>query len=476
VGVGHGAGTQRARWVVQNDSGAVLVECEAGRVQRLGPAAQTVAHVYWTEKVHLLRLGREGKGADTCVLRTPGTDIFTELPSCYEQWRPDGSIVVEKTPPPGSIKTGQKPPPPVCLLVLDRDGKKLPCGAAPAPTPAPGKTPYERGSLGRSRVYASGRAVVAGSERGLYVLGPDIELKPDTRIGAESLGQCVPLLAIEPVFLCGGEPDVDVVVHVDADGKVVEELRRRRALEQHPGGRAQTRFHHTTDGGLAAGGDCDGRLTDAACVRDRNGTWHTVPFSKPLITALSRTAPATRLIPTPDGRLFVGTGTASPGLGFKPGLGTDIRILIFDAAPGRGKPTSIKKPPTWIVAQLADLVDTPEFSTNDQRHPGMGFAGDRRIRVWPLQRKHPAFGTVESCRIDITLDGNFETQCTQGRLFAVGSRGLLQKQVGEVYETLDAGGSWTRLALPPGLETEEISCAPLGCRIGPYWRAGWGEK
>ena len=106
----------------------------------------------------------------------------------------------------------------------------------------------------------------------------------------------------------------------------------------------------------------------------------------------------------------------------------------------------------------------------------MGFVGERRIRVWPLQRKHPAFGTVESCRIDITLDGNFETQCTQGRLFAVGTRGLLQKQVGEIYETLDAGGSWTRLTLPPGLETEEISCAPLGCRIGPYWRAGWGEK
>ena len=46
----------------------------------------------------------------------------------------------------------------------------------------------------------------------------------------------------------------------------------------------------------------------------------------------------------------------------------------------------------------------------------------------------------------------------------------------EIYETLDAGGSWRRVALPPGLETEEISCAPLGCRIGPYWRAGWGER
>jgi hypothetical protein len=471
IGVGHGAGTQRARWVVQADSGSVLVECEAGRVQRLGPPAQTVYPVYWTEKVHLLRLGRDPKGPEICLLRMPGADTFKELPGCYARGRPDGTTAIEKRSL-EPVKSGEKPPPPVCYFVLDHDGNKLPCSADSAPANRPGKKLYERASLTLARVYASGHAVAPGPERGLYDLGPDAELRPERRIGGEALGQCVPLLAIEPVFWCGGDPEYDVVVRVAADGKLVEELRRRRALDQHAGGRTRARFHHTMDGGLAVGGDCDGHVTDVACVRDRTGVWRTVAFSKTLIAALARTAPATRLIPTPDGRLYVGTGTASPGFGITPGSGGEVRILIFDAA--RGKPTAIKKPPTWIVHQLADLTDSSEF-LSDHSHPGMGFAGDRRIRVWPLQRHHPAFDTVEYCRLDVTLDGNFETDCNQGRLFRVGAFGLLQKQVGEIYETVNAGGSWARVALPPGLDTEDISCSPLGCRIGPYWRAGWGE-
>lgn len=471
VGVGNGAGTQRARWVIQNDDGTVLVECEAGRVQRLGPPAETVAHIWWTDAIQLLRLGRRDKATDSCVLRTPGSDAFAELPSCWGRMRSDGSLSVEKAVPEGSVKSGQKPPPPVCLLVLDREGKRLPCTADVAPTaPAQASNHYERASLARARFYADGRAVAAGAERGLHLLASGIDLRPETQIGAASLGQCVPLLAIEPLFWCGGDPELDVVVRVGADGKAVEELRRRRALDQQAGGRARARFFPTGDGGLALGGDCEGRLTDAACVRTREGRWHTVPFSTTLVTALARTAPATRLIPTPDGRLYVGTGTAAPGFGLRPG--GEIQILIFDAA--QGEPTSVKKLPAWIVEQLADLVDAPQAGSGDD-HVGVTFVGDRRLRVWPLPRQHPAFGTTEHCRVDITLDGSFETACTQGRLFAVGSFGLLQKQLGELYETRDAGGSWTRVALPPGLETEDIACSALGCRIGPYWRAGWGE-
>jgi hypothetical protein len=487
VDVGNGAGAQRARWVIQNDSGTVLVECESGRVQRLGAPAVTVSHLRWTDAVQLLRLGRDVRATDTCVLRTQGNDAFTELPSCYERVRADGSIAIEKMPPEAALKrgSGQKPLPADCLLVVDRDGKRLPCTFDVVPeVPTPSLTRYERASLARARFYASGRVVAAGAERGLYVLGSDVDLRPENRIGAESLGLCVPLLATEPVYGCDGDPEFDVVVHVGADGKVVQELRRRRALEQQAGGRARARFHHTSDGGLAVGGDCEGRLTDAACVRDRGGVWHTVPFSTTLITALARTAPATRLVPTQDGRLYVGTGTATPGFGLRPAASSEIQVLIFDAR--EGEPSTVRKLPAWIVEQLAERVDAPDVGSGED-HVGVSVVstsstsstsspfGDRRIRVWPLARKHPAFGNVEHCRVDITLDGGFETACTQGRLFAVGSFGLLQKQLGELYETLDAGGSWTRVSVPPGLETDDITCGALGCRIGPYWRAGWGE-
>jgi hypothetical protein len=225
---------------------------------------------------------------------------------------------------------------------------------------------------------------------------------------------------------------------------------------------------------LAVGGDCEGNLSEAACVRDRSGNWHTVAFGPNLVTALNRTAPVTRLIPTLDGQLYLGTGTLDRGLGARSGgrggLGGDIRILIFPAA--WGEPTSIRNLPVWIVEALAGLVDDPIAR---EGHLDLGFVGARRIRLWPLGRKHPVFGTSEHCRVDMTLDGSFETDCTQGRLFASGHFGLLQKQLYEVYETLDGGESWAKVSLPKGLETDEIACTPLGCRIGPYWRAGWGE-
>jgi hypothetical protein len=96
------------------------------------------------------------------------------------------------------------------------------------------------------------------------------------------------------------------------------------------------------------------------------------------------------------------------------------------------------------------------------------------VRVWPLEREHPAFDTKEFCRVDIALDGTFDTDCVQGRLFAVGRVRLWEKRPGELYETLDAAQSWTPVALPKGVEADDIVCSALGCRIGPYWRMGWG--
>lgn len=474
VAVGNGIGSQQARWVVRGTSDTVLVECQAGKVQRLATGARSAANLSWTDAVQLFRVRPEGKGAEYCVLRTAETGTFTDLPNCYGRTRADGSMSVEKMPPEGrKLRPGQKPPPPICLVLLDRAGKKLRCGvpvgeASAAEAPA---ARAERAELMRARFYAKDRAVVSSNEGGLFQLGPGIMLEPESRIGAATLGYCTPLLATEPVFSCAGDSDFDVVVSVASDAALKQELHRHRSLGQR-GERIDTRFHHTTDGGLAVGGDCSGNLSDAACVRDRAGKWRTVPFSARLIRALNRTAPETRLIPSLDGRLYVGTGTAGGGLGLMTALtGSNVQVLIFQA--DYGEPRVVKQLPAWILQALSGLSDAPSGNTaGDQLD--LSFVGDGRLRAWPLERRHPAFGTSEHCRVDISGDGSFDTACTQGRLFESGKFGLLQKSI-EVYETLDAGGSWTRVPLPVGLVTDEIVCTPLGCRIGPYWRAGWGE-
>lgn len=223
---------------------------------------------------------------------------------------------------------------------------------------------------------------------------------------------------------------------------------------------------------MALGGDCEGNLSNAACVRDRRGVWHTVRFSNVLVKALERTAPATLLVPTGNGDLYVGTGTLEGSLPGPHGFSGEPRLLLFHAS--EGSPSQISKLPVWIVEALTGLVDSS--SSSGRNRIGVSLIEPHRLRVWPLQRKHPAIGTPETCRVDIALDGQFETDCRQGRLFSVGRAGLMQQKPDELYETLDGGGSWVRLALPKNFDSEEIACTALGCRIGPYWRAGWGTR
>ena len=473
--VGNGLGPQQARWTVHSEAGTLLVECQAARVERITGRVRDVALLRWTDAIQLFRARPEANAPQYCLLRTNETQGFVELPNCSSRVEQDGSIVVERMPMEGSTAPRvHKPSLPACLFMLDRGGKRLECSAPLEPVNhGEVRDRRERASLQSARFYAKNQAVVPSTEQGLFRLGTDIRLDPANRIGPESLGHCVPLLSQEPVFSCA-EPELDVVVSVEAQGTLKLELRRPRRIAEDADRGREARFSHTTDGGLVLAGDCEGTLSEAACLRDCNGTWRTIHFSKQLISALNRTAPATQLIPTPDGRLYVATGTMDGGGGFglSRGISGEIRILIFQA--DQGEPSSVKNLPAWIVEKLADLVDRPTSSTTGDS-PDLSFSGAQRIRAWPLKRKHPALGTTEHCRVDIALDGSFETECIQGRLFAVGQLGLLQKQLNEVYETLNAGGTWTKISLPKGLETEEILCTPIGCRLGPYWRAGWGE-
>ena len=457
--------------------GSLLVDCESATIQRLGPPAVDVEHLYWSESVQVLRLRREN-GPPYCALRTRETGAFEELPGCYAPSRADGSVVLQKmteelevntrrpTPAAAHAKPAKKPAPPECMLVLDRDGKKLPCTTPEGPPP-PFK-PTERNQpaeLTRARPYANG-IVAPGPVRGLFRLTTGLALSPENQLGDDALGTCYPLLVGEAVFSCLGDPDADRVVGIAPDGTLKDELTRRRANASDGG--STTRFFETADGGLAVGGGCSGELGEVACVRDARGGWHDVRFSPALTRALERTAPLTRLIPTPDGRLYVGTGTLATGtFGVGP---SSVEVLLFDAQ--AGEPTRIRQVPFWVLGAFQGLMRGP-FSLLSEPID-VSFDDPSHLVVWPLERRHPAFDTAEHCRLRVALDGSFETDCTQGRLFALGRVGLLQQR-DEFTETLDAGRTWRRVALPPGLHTDAVACTPLGCRIGPYFRAGWGE-
>ena len=61
-----------------------------------------------------------------------------------------------------------------------------------------------------------------------------------------------------------------------------------------------------------------------------------------------------------------------------------------------------------------------------------------------------------------------------GNVVAVGRFGLWEKKRGALLETRDAGQTWSPVSLPTGVDTRDIDCAAIGCRIGPYFRLGWG--
>lgn len=460
-----GLGVQsRPGWIVQSPAALLAVDCDSGTVERIGAPARRLNYGVWGQTIQLLNAGN-GQTPERSFLRTKAAPRFRELPASNYRVREDGLLQIEKP-----RRTAKEKPTTLCRFLLDQEGNQLPCGTPLGPyASGPQNQIFVRPDLESARLYAPDRAVVAG-ERGLFRL--ELSFESSERLGPESLGHCTPLLPHAPVFACDGDPSSDLVVSVDPSGAIREELRRRGLPGPGIGQREQARFDVADDGGLAVGGDCEGNLANAACVRDRRGVWRTVLFSNVLVKALERTAPATRLVPTAGGDLYVGTGTLEGSTRGPLGLPGEPRLLLFHAS--EGGPSQISKLPVWILQALTALAESSLSSGRDRT--GVSLIDARRFRVWPLRRKHPAIGTPEVCRVDIALEGQIETDCRQGRVFSVGRSGLLQRKRDELYETLDGGGSWVRLALPKGFDSEEIACTAVGCRIGPFWRAGWRTR
>jgi hypothetical protein len=173
------------------------------------------------------------------------------------------------------------------------------------------------------------------------------------------------------------------------------------------------------------------------------------------------------LLPTPDGGLYVATGTMD-GL-----LTGNVKILLFRA--NEGGAVEVQKIPMWILGSLSGLgALTGGSHSSSSVEPMASWRSSRQLRIWPMEREHPAFKTKESCRLDVGVDGTFDASCVQGRVFSSGRVSLWEKGPGDLEETLDAGETWKRVTLPKGVDSADVACSSLGCRIGPYWRSGWG--
>jgi hypothetical protein len=447
--------------VISDDRGTYLARCESGSLERVGDTAKIAQQLSWLPGVVLIRIERE-KGSE-CIMRTVDSPAWTTLPACDARGRDDGSQIVETrltNPRPGAK--------PRCLTLISKDGNKLPCGAQVGSryTPPPDVATADIISLANARYFAPRRAAVPTKDlTGIVEVGDKPYFTDTRRISAPNFNQCVPIMPTAPLFRCKGEDRTTVIGRVDASGQWREEFRRKLETD------GEDALHVTVDGGVALGGTCEGALEQAACVRRRDGSYHTVTFSPALVEALTRTAPVTKLVPTQDGELYVGVGS------LKGGLMGEVRILVFKADAGPG--VTVENIPTWMLASLAGLGELFLFGGGGAalgytEGLSLGFSSAENIRLWPFERRHPAFGTPEQCRIDLTLRGAFEVGCEQGKLSAVGRLGLLQKRADEIFETLDAGSTWTRVRVPSGLDGQAIQCTALGCRIGPYYRRGWG--
>ncbi len=78
-------------------------------------------------------------------------------------------------------------------------------------------------------------------------------------------------------------------------------------------------------------------------------------------------------------------------------------------------------------------------------------------------------------RANIAAAEEPKIECPDGKLATAGRLALCEKTPGEYVETLDAGKTWTPITLPKGTANESLWCTAVGCRIGPYWRSGWGS-
>jgi hypothetical protein len=431
-----------------------FADCARGTIDDLSAVRGYVRILFNADTVTVLQLNEELKR--TCRIRAGSSTAWEEVARCsYASQLEDGSVGIFADSADGSSK---------CAFAVGADAKRRPCASSPVGyRPA---TPEARIDFLQAR-FASRSLMVVVAEKGLHVM-PIAGNRSDLKLIAP--GHCAPLVPIGPLFRCASDDGrVERIVAVDAEGKARDEL----TLPVRGGDEAR-RFFDAGGGAVAMGGACDGTPGDAACVRQPGGTWKTVRFAPGLVAELHTTIPGALLLPTVSGEIFLATSVSETGglLGMGP-----VDLLVFNAE--KGLAARAKKAPLWIVGDMAGptgLASSLQGSDGAAYGQGPGFLWrtGATFSAWPIYRRHPAFRTPETCRFDVSLDGSSRASCVPGRALAVGRFGVVEKKPGELFETYDAGGSYSQVPLPEGVDTRDVVCAAIGCRVGPYFRLGWG--
>lgn len=444
--VGELESEMNGAYLVRDGAAKSLVDCRRGDVEEFKNVRGYVSLLFHSDVVTLVALSDDTKR--NCRMRAGGGTRWEDVPRCsYASAQLDGRVrVLAETPDGQSTK---------CLFAIDTEGKRHPCvDTAYPPRPAPAEDAQD---LRRAR-FASPSVLVVPGSRGLYVM-PVTGSRADLKLA--TAGGCAPLLPTSPLYRCSSEDGRAArVIAFDEAGKPKEELSLPiRSNAEEP------RFFETAGGALAMGGACDGALGDVACVRQPTGAWKTIPFAKDLVRALHTLAPEAHLFPTVSGELFVATGSAEGALSVGP-----VELQVYKA--DTGLVTRVGKVPQWSVGGTgaggvlgaAPYGDVLTFL----------WRSAATFSVWPIRRQHPAFGSPESCRFDVSLDGSTDASCVSGAVHAVGRFGVVERKRGELLETYDGGETWSQVPLPEGVDTSDVECVAIGCRIGPYFRLGWG--
>lgn len=424
-----------------------FVDCSRGAIEDISKIQGYPSILFHSEIATLLAFDDNTKRS--CRLRTIGGTSWEELPRCsYASLYADGLVRVYAMTPDGNSTR--------CALAIDVEGKRLPCGTETTPFRGP---PPERPLDFRNARFASKNLLALVGEKGLYFM-PATGTRADIKLIAP--GRCVPVASISPVFRCISDDNRTArIVSVDMEGKAKDEL----TLSIHAG--HEVYFFETAGGALATGGACDGTQGDVACVRQLSGAWKSMPFAADLVKALHRKAPGTLVLPAVSGELFLGTGISEGP------LGDPVELSIYKA--DAGLVARAGKVPRWITGDIGSGAGRSFFGgATHGKAPSILWRSATMFSAWPLERFHPAFQTPESCRFDVSLAGSIDVACVSGKAHAVGRFGVVEKKRGELVETYDGGATWTPVLVPEGVDTSDVECAAIGCRIGPYFRLGWG--
>lgn len=194
---------------------------------------------------------------------------------------------------------------------------------------------------------------------------------------------------------------------------------------------------------LALARKCDGTLAPGVfCVRQEDGAWTETPPVDDPQHLLASVPFVVNVVANKDGVPFA--------FGWQNGNGD---LLV---AGGRAKTVcSIKKGdlPAW--AQIG--LRWQSVTSRD---------GNVRFLVPGNQ---PGVVTIDP-------NGKVDTHALDGRLGAMGARGLLAGPNGKLTETLDAGQTWQDVAPPPGgTDATSLQCEETGCLVGAWLRLGWSR-